>query len=397
MTEENPDPRVIADTDDLAKFCASCAAAPFVTVDTEFLRENTFWAQLCLIQMAVEGDAAIIDPLADGLDLAPFYALMADTSIVKVFHAARQDVEIFVKQSGAVPAPLFDTQVAAMVCGFGDQISYDQLVGRITGERIDKTSRFTDWSRRPLSPRQLDYALSDVTFLRNVYTHLDATLKEQDRHHWVAEEMALLASADTYRTHPEDAWRRLKMRVRKPRQLAVMQALAAWREREAHSRDTPRNRVIKDDAIYEIAMQQPDDREALGRLRAVPRGFERSNMAIGILEAIARAQAIPDADLPTIPRPRSAPEHAGATAELLKVLLKMVAEDHGVASRIVATVDDLEKIASDDDADVAALKGWRRELFGEKALAVKQGRLALAMTDDGVTTVELARFAQAAE
>ena len=388
---------VISDTDNLAAFCAACAQAPFVAVDTEFMRENTFWARLCLIQIAAHGHAAIIDPLAETIDLSPFFDLMAHRDVTKVFHAARQDIEIFVKQSGAVPAPLFDTQVAAMVCGFGDQVSYDQLVGRITGERIDKSSRFTDWARRPLSPRQLHYALSDVTHLCHVYDHLEGTLRTQDRLHWVAEEMALLADPDTYRTHPEDAWQRLKMRVRKPRQLAVMQELAAWREREAQSRDIPRNRVVKDDAIYEIALQQPRDREAVGRLRALPRGFERSAMAAGILEAVERALARPDDSLPAIPRPRTAPENAGAVTELLKVLLKMVAEDHGVASRIIATVEDLEKIAADDKADVAALRGWRRELFGDKALAVKRGRLALAMANDGVTTVALDAFAMAAE
>ncbi len=397
MNDTRSDIRVITETDELARFCASCTDTPFVTVDTEFMRENTFWAQLCLIQIAASDRAAIVDPLADTIDLGPFYELMADKAVTKVFHAARQDIEIFVKQSGAVPTPLFDTQVAAMVCGFGDQISYDQLVGRITGERIDKSSRFTDWSRRPLTPRQLRYALCDVTYLRDVYDHLDQTLREQERLHWVAEEMALLADADTYRTHPEDAWQRLKMRVRKPRQLAVMQELAAWREREAHNRDIPRNRVIKDDAIYEIALQQPRDREALGRLRALPRGFERSAMAAGIVEAVESALALPDDDLPKLPRPRQAPENAGAVTELLKVLLKMVAEDHGVASRIIATVDDLEKIAADDEADVAALRGWRRELFGNKALAVKSGRLGLAMAAGGVTTVALDAFAQAAE
>ena len=270
------------------------------------MRESTFWAQLCLIQMAGPDEAAIIDPLRRGIDLAPFYALMADERVTKVFHAARQDIEIFVKQAGAVPHPIFDTQIAAMVCGYGDQVSYDQLVSRITGDQIDKSSRFTDWSRRPLSPKQIAYAISDVTYLRDVYLSLSAQLAEQDRTDWVDEEMAVLTDIETYRTHPEDAWQRLKMRVKKPRQLAVLQALAAWREREAQERDVPRGRVLKDEAIYEIALQQPRDAEALGRLRTIPRGFERSSTARGILAAVEEALALPDGELPPHPA-RSAP------------------------------------------------------------------------------------------
>ncbi len=275
------------------------------------------------------------------------------------------------------------------MCGYGDQVSYDQLVYRITSHHIDKSSRFTDWSHRPLSDRQLAYALADVIHLRDVYIALKANLEEQNRAHWLTEEMSVLNDIETYRTHPENAWKRLKMRVKKPRQLAVMQAVAAWRECEAQSRNLPRGRVLKDEAVYELALQQPKDREALARLRAVPRGFERSAAADGVLEAVADGLAVPDADLPAMPRPRAAPEHASAAAELLKVLLKMVAEENGVASRIIATVDDLEKIASDDNADVAALRGWRRELFGEKALALKRGEIALLLSGNGVTTVNI--------
>lgn len=382
---------IITDTEALSAFCSRLSKAPFITVDTEFLRESTFWARLCLIQMAGPGEAAIIDPLGDGLDLAPFYALMADDRVTKVFHAARQDIEIFVKHAGAVPRPLFDTQVAAMVCGYGDQVSYDQLVNRVTGHKLDKTSRFTDWSRRPLSAKQISYAISDVTHLRDVYLSLSAQLAEQDRTTWVDEEMAVLADIKTYRSHPEDAWKRLKMRVKKPRQLAVMQEVAAWRETEAQQRDVPRSRVLKDDAIYEIAQQQPRDAEALGRLRTIPRGFERSNAARGILAAVEKAFQLPDDQLPRIPRQRPAPEHASAAAELLKVLLKMVAEQHGVAARIIAGTDDLERIAADDDADVPALKGWRRQLFGEQALALKRGDLALSMSRNGIAAIDLER------
>jgi ribonuclease D len=340
---------------DLKAVCDRLAQADYVTVDTEFLRESTFWSKLCLIQIAAPGEAHIIDPLSDGIDLAPFYNLMRNRDVLKIFHAARQDIEIFVHQNGAVPTPVFDSQIAAMVCGFGDQISYDQLVYRITGNHIDKSSRFTDWSHRPLSDRQLSYALSDVVHLRDVYVALKANLEEQNRAHWLAEEMAVVDDIETYRTHPENAWKRLKMRVKKPRQLAVMQAMAAWRECEAQSRNIPRRRVVKDEAIYELALQQPKDRDALARLRAVPRGFERSPAADGVLEAVAAGLAV----------------------------------DNGVASRIIATVDDLEKIACDNNADVAALRGWRRELFGEKALALKRGELALALSGNGVTTINI--------
>jgi ribonuclease D len=382
---------IITDTAALAAFCERICNAPFITVDTEFLRESTFWAQLCLVQMAGPDEAAIIDPLAPGMDLAPFYALMADESVTKVFHAARQDIEIFVKQAGAVPRPLFDTQIAAMVCGYGDQVSYDQLVFRVTGKQIDKTARFTDWSRRPLSPKQIAYAISDVTFLRDIYRSLSAALAAKARTTWVDEEMALLTDIETYRTHPEDAWQRLKMRVKKPRQLAILQALAAWREREAQDRDVPRGRVLKDEAIYEIALQQPHDPESLARLRTIPRGFERSSTARSILATVDEALAIPESALPRIPRQRPAPEHASAAAELLKVLLKMVAEENGVAARIIANTDDLERLAADDLADVPALRGWRRHLFGEQALALKRGDLALSMSPRGITAIRFDR------
>jgi ribonuclease D len=385
------EPVVISDTRDLAAFCERLSRADFVTVDTEFLRESTFWAQLCLVQIAGPDEAAIVDPLAPGIDLSPFYALLADERVLKVFHAARQDIEIFVKQADAVPRPIFDTQIAAMVCGYGDQVSYDQLVFRITGHQIDKTSRFTDWSHRPLSARQLSYALADVTFLREVYLSLRDQLAQRGRATWVAEEMAVLSDIETYRTHPEDAWERLKMRVKKPRQLAVLQALAAWREREAQERDVPRGRILKDDAIHEIALQQPRDVEALGRLRTIPRGFERSGTARGILAAVEQAASLPESALPRIPRQRAAPEHASAAAELLKVLLKLVAEDYGVAPRIIANSEDLEHIAADDDADVPALKGWRRQLFGDKALALKRGELALSLSRKGIVAMPLER------
>lgn len=375
---ENCAMEIISTTDALQTACAAFAEFDYVTVDTEFLRETTFWPKLCLIQMANPEQAVIVDVLCEDLDLAPFFALMKDESVVKVFHAARQDIEIIVHQAGFVPHPVFDTQVAAMVCGFGDSVSYDQLVAKITGKRIDKTSRFTDWSRRPLSDKQLAYALADVTHLRDVYRFLNANLDEQNRTDWVREEMEVLTSHSTYDLKPEDAWRRLKLRVRKPTDFSVLIKLAEWREYTARERDVPRNRVLKDDAIYELAAQQPADQKALSALRTIPRGFEKSRAAQEILAAIRAAKAVPPEDLPKLPRGKPAPDGSSAAVDLLKVLLKMTSEENGVAAKVIATVDDLEKLAADDDADVVALKGWRRELFGSLALEVKHGTKALA-------------------
>ncbi|MEW5423838.1 ribonuclease D [Amorphus sp. 3PC139-8] len=381
---------LITTTADLAAACDRLAAADYVTVDTEFMRETTFWPKLCLIQMAGPDEAVIVDPVAggDALDLTPFFALMGNANVIKVFHAARQDIEIVFHLGGLVPHPVFDTQVAAMVCGFGDSISYDQLVQRITGDKIDKSHRFTDWARRPLSEHQLAYALADVTHLREVYAYLDRALAEQGRSEWVQEEMATLTSPDTYRLEPELAWTRLKMRVRQPRDLAVLRAIAAWREREAQSRDVPRGRVLKDDALYEIAAQKPKDEAALARLRTIPRGFERSKSGRDILATVATAADSPKETWPEPPKARQAPEGANAASELLKVLLKQVAEANGVAAKVIATSDDLERIAAGDDDEVAALSGWRRELFGEQALALKEGRLALTFDGRKVVTLE---------
>ncbi len=379
--------KIISNTDSLSRYCAELAGAEFITVDTEFIRETTYWPRLCLIQLADTNQAAIVDVLADGLSLDPFFDLMRDEAITKVFHAARQDIEIVYHLGGFIPHPVFDTQVAAMVCGFGDSISYDQLVNKVTGERIDKTHRFTDWARRPLTNKQLNYALADVTHLREVYLFLKANLEEQNRAHWVREEMEVLTSVDTYRMDPENAWKRMKMRVRKPRELAVMREVAAWREKEAQRRDMPRNRVFKDDAIYEVAMHRPVDADALALLRAVPRGFERSRAAAGLLSAVKSGLAIPDDALPRLPKGRPAPDGSGAAVDLLKVLLKLTSEANGVAAKVIATVDDLEKIASDDNADVPALHGWRRELFGENALALKHGRIALGFNGRRVVPI----------
>jgi ribonuclease D len=379
---------IITTTAELSAACRRFARSEIVTVDTEFMRETTYWPKLCVIQIASADEAVIIDALAPDLELDPFFKLMKNEKIIKVFHAARQDIEIIFHLGGLIPHPVFDTQVAAMVCGFGDSISYDQLVQRVSGEKIDKSSRFTDWSRRPLSDRQTEYALADVTHLRNVYVALSQQLAQQNRTDWVREEMEILTSPDTYQTEPELAWKRLKMRVRKPTELAVLQGLAAWREREAQTRDVPRGRVLKDDAIYEIAAQLPATTAALGQLRTIPRGFERSRAAEEIVATVVQALELPKDKLPKVPKHRPPTNGNGAAVDLLKVLLKMISESHGVASKIIATVDDLEAIAADDKAEVPALTGWRRELFGETALKLKRGGIALAVQQNHVIAIE---------
>jgi ribonuclease D len=378
---------LVTRTDDLAQACARLTQHPFVTVDTEFLRETTYFPILCVAQVASADEAIVIDALAPGIDLRPFYDLMANEAVLKVFHAARQDIEIVWHRAGLIPHPIFDTQVAAMVLGYGDSISYDQLVQRITGDSIDKSNRFTDWTRRPLSEAQVRYAISDVTHLRDVYLKLSADLEKRGRAGWVAREMDVLTSPATYRLEPEKAWERLKTRVRRPKELAVLIELAAWREREAQARDVPRGRIIKDEVVGEIAIQAPTTPEKLAHLRSVPKGFERSKWGNDIIAAVERGLARDHKTLPRIERNSSAPNGA-ATVELLKVLLRMTAEQNGVAAKVIATVDDLDRIAGDDEADVAALKGWRRELFGEKALALKHGKLALAVEKGRVVTVE---------
>jgi ribonuclease D len=377
----------ITTTAALAEICARMAAHPFVTVDTEFLRETTYYPLLCVAQLATADDAVVIDALAPGIDLTPLFDLMVNEAVVKVFHAARQDIEIFWNLARKIPHPIFDTQVAAMVLGYGDSISYDQLVQRITGDTLDKSNRFTDWTRRPLTDAQLIYAVADVTHLREVYLKLSADISARGRAEWVKAEMDILTSPETYRMDPDSAWERLKNRVRKPKELAVLMEIAAWREREAQTRDVPRGRVLKDDVVGDIAVQAPSTVEQLSQLRSLPKGFERSRWGDAIVDAVKRGLARDPKTLPRFERFRPAPNGA-ATVELLKVLLRMTSERHGVAAKVIATVDDLDRIAADDEADVPALKGWRRELFGDKALALKHGRLALAVEKGRVVTVE---------
>jgi ribonuclease D len=387
--------KLIATTQDLTDVCHRLAAHPYVTVDTEFLRETTFWPKLCVVQLASIDEAVAVDALADGIDLGPLFALMADPAVVKVFHAARQDIEIFWNLGKMIPAPLFDTQVAAMVCNFGDQISYSDLAQTVCKVALDKSSRFTDWARRPLSDAQITYAIADVTYLRDIYRFLVAKLESTDRLSWLADEMAVLTATATYEQHPDQAWERFRNRARKPRDLAILMELAGWREAEAQGRDVPRSRVLKDDIMIEVALAAPRTAEALAELRAFPKGMERSKAGVDILAAIERGLARDPKTLPKIDRDRRS-AGGGATVELLKVLLRQVSEVHGVAAKMIATVDDLESIATDDRADVPALSGWRRDLFGAKALELKHGRLALTLERGKVVTLEWQEHAEPA-
>ena len=376
-------------TNELAGVCGRLAQAPYVTVDTEFVRETTFWPDLCLIQIAGGADECLVDPLAPGIDLKPFFALMANAAVLKVFHAARQDLEIIHLLSRVIPKPIFDTQVAAMVCGFGDSISFSNLVRNIVGTEIDKSSQFTDWRRRPLSAKQLTYALSDVTQLRPVYEHLAAELEKTGRAGWLAEEMTALTDAATYEQHPETAWQRLKLRVKSKKALGVLVEVAAWRERTAQSANVPRGRVLKDEAIYDIANQMPKTAEELGELRTINDGFARSARGQELVAAVKAGLARDPATLPQLERGTSTPVEAQAVLELLKVLLKASAAEHGVAPKMIATTDDLERLAVEGEPDVMALKGWRRELFGGRALALKHGKLALKVRNGAIEAVEI--------
>lgn len=370
---------LITTTAALDEACLQLAELPFVTVDTEFMRETTYYSKLCLIQIAGPGsEGVLVDPLSPDIDLAPFMDLMANERVVKAFHSARQDLEIIWTLGQVIPTPLFDTQIAAMVCGYGDLVSYEQLANDLAKAKIDKSSRFTDWSRRPLSEAQIVYALSDVTHLVAVYEALQAQLEETGRTSWLDDEMKILTSPETYRNDPERAWMRLSGRMRKPREIAILMEVAAWREREAQARDVPRNRVFKDEAVIDVAVSAPRSAEALGRLRSIPNGFERSRNAGDILEAVERGLA---RDPATVPLPERSRQRSGngAVVELLKVLLKAVAEAENVAPKVIATVEDLEAIAERNDAAVPALAGWRRTLFGDKALALKAGEIGLSV------------------
>lgn len=383
--------KTITTTEALAEFCTECATHPYVTVDTEFLRERTYYSKLCLVQVAMPGEgvnsAALIDPL-ESMDLAPLYDLFKDESVVKVFHAARQDLEIFAVEGGVIPKPFFDTQVAAMVCGFGEQVGYETLVRKIAREQVDKSSRFTDWSRRPLSDKQKVYAIGDVTHLRVVYEHLAAELKAKHREGWVQEELAVLMDPETYVLRPEDAGKRLKTRTNSPRFLAVAHALAEFRELYAQDRNIPRPRVFKDDALLELAANKPKDLSDLGRSRLLREG-RKGPIAEGILKAVKAGMSVPEKDLPKAPKMREKPQGNEALGDLLRVLLKAKSATEGVASKLIATAADLDRIASEDAPDVHALTGWRREVFGADALRLKAGEIALSAGPNGVKIIEL--------
>jgi ribonuclease D len=380
---------LIADNAELAAFCKRQAKAEFITVDTEFMRDSTYWPKLCLAQVGGPQEAAAIDTLAPDIDLAPLLELMKNPKVLKVFHSARQDLEIFFLLMDALPEPIFDSQVAAMVCGFGDSVGYDKLVRKLTGKHIDKSKRFTDWSRRPLKQGQIDYALSDVVHLRPVYEKLRRQVENRARTAWLDEEMAVLNSPDTYRLEPETAWRRLKTRSASPRYLALLRALAAWRESEAQRRDVPRNRVLRDEQMFDIAAHHPATAEELSHTRGFSPDAARGRIGQAILAALEEGLAVPEADCPVPPPQRDQPAGLGPLVDLLKVLLKLQCERHDVAQKLVASVADLERIAADDDAEVRALTGWRREIFGKEALALKQGRLALGMAGKSLSLVPL--------
>ena len=374
---------LISDTDSLAAFCRRLKDAPYVTVDTEFMREKTYWPILCLVQLAGPDEAQAVDPLAPGIDLAPLFELLANPKVLKVFHAARQDIEIFHHLSGAVPFPLFDTQVAAMVCGFGDSVSYETLAAQLARARIDKSLRFTDWAQRPLTERQLHYALADVTHLRLAYEKLQIRLDRDGRTEWLAEEMAVLSDPITYLQDPEEVWRRLKPRSTSPRFLMVLKELAAWREREARERDVPRQRIMRDETLMEVAAQAPAGADDLARTRGLSKGTAEGRQGTAVLEAVQRALATPEALWPEASAKPVLPRGLGPVVDLLRVLLKLKSDSHDVAQRLLASTADLEAIAADDAADVPAMHGWRRQLFGEDALRLKHGHIGLALAKDG--------------
>ena len=386
---------IITATSDLATLCKDLSADNFVAVDTEFMRESTFWPELCLIQIAGTTREAIIDPLAPGLDLAPFFELMANKKVVKVFHAARQDVEIIWILGKVIPTPMFDTQVAAMVCGFGDQIGYENLVRRLAKAEIDKSSRFTDWSRRPLSAKQLAYAMSDVTHLRVIYEKLKKELDESGREPWLEEEMAILTAPETYTSRPEDAWKRIKFRARNKKQVAVLMSVSAWRERDAQERNVPRSRVLKDDALTEIASQLPVTTETLRELRALPKGYAGSRIGDAILNAVKAGLNVDSVNIPAPADDRNQlTDAASAAAEVLRLVLKIVCETEGIAGKLIAGTSDLEAIAMDDAADVPAMRGWRRQVFGEAALKVKAGELGIVLKKGKARLVPMVKDAR---
>ncbi len=380
---------VITTTEELQAACQRLSQETYITVDTEFIRESTFWPQLCLFQMASRDESLAVDPLAEGIDLSSLFELMADESTLKVFHAGRQDIEILYNLAGAVPHPIFDTQLAAMVCGFGDSVGYETLVSTLLKKRLDKASRFTDWARRPLTDRQLSYALDDVIYLHDIYQKLRQQLETSGRAHWLDREMELLASPATYDVPLEDAWKRIKVRGTEPRFLGILQEVAGWRENEARTRDMPRSRVLRDESLLEIAAHPPKNPEDLNRMRSVSQGFSQSRAGKALLEAVTRGVERAEDTLPHLAKKKSLPRGIGPLVDLLKVLLKMKCEEFDVAQKLIANTADLERIAADDYDDVLAMSGWRLEVFGDDALKLKRGEIALAADGRKIELVEL--------
>ncbi len=389
LSADFPPPVLVTDTASLDDLCARLRTERFVTIDTEFMRERTYYPELCVVQLAGEADVAVLDAEAPGIDLEPLGALLADPAVVKVFHAARQDVEIFLERFGAVPVPIFDTQVAAMVAGFGDQVGYDALVSALTGGQIDKAHRFSDWSARPLSPSQIAYAAADVTFLRLVYTSLCDRLGRDGRLEWVREEMEVLAQPSTYRADPETLWERLRPRTNNRRMLGLLRAAVAWREREAQRINIPRQRLIKDESLLEIAAVAPANPAALARIRGVTRGFAEGRTGASLVIALEEASALVDDQLPSVPRVRDGARPSPALVSLLKVLLAAKCEEHHVAPKLLASSDDLDRLAAEDAPDLPVLNGWRREVFGEDALALKAGRITLGVDGKRIKLVRV--------
>ena len=381
---------VIADSTSLTKFCDRLIKSSYITVDTEFMRDQTYWPRLCLVQIADEHEAAAIDTLAKGIDITPLLNLLTNPRILKIFHAARQDLEIFYRLMGRLPSPIFDTQIAAMVCGFGDSAGYDTLVRKLTDETIDKSSRFTDWALRPLSQRQINYALGDVTHLRQVYIKLNEMLGQNNRHNWMDEELSILRDTKNYTFEPEDAWRRIKYRAPKPRFLAILKEVAAWREIEAQNKDIPRNRIVRDESLIEISHHAPKTINDLSRARGLSLKKAEGSLGKALLNAVKIGLNVPSENLPEVKRDAPLPKGIGPITDLLKVLLKLKCEKHDVAQKLIATVNDMEQIAAfGQNANVPALQGWRQEVFGIDALRLRSGQLAMVIKDHNLELVEI--------
>ena len=381
---------VIADSTSLTKFCDRLIKSSYITVDTEFMRDQTYWPRLCLVQIANDHEAAAIDTLAKGIDITPLLNLFTNPRILKIFHAARQDLEIFYRLMGRLPSPIFDTQIAAMVCGFGDSAGYDTLVRKLTDETIDKSSRFTDWALRPLSQRQINYALGDVTHLRQVYIKLNEMLGQNNRHNWMDEELSILRDTKNYTFEPEDAWRRIKYRAPKPRFLAILKKVAAWREIEAQNKDIPRNRIVRDESLIEISHHAPKTINDLSRARGLSLKKAEGSLGKALLNAVKVGLNVPSENLPEVKRDAPLPKGIGPITDLLKVLLKLKCEKHDVAQKLIATVNDMEQIAAfGQNANVPALQGWRQEVFGIDALRLRSGQLAMVIKDHNLELVEI--------